>query len=360
MVFRLYKWNMKMAAHNKFFLFWNLMFPIILGTLFFSAFNSIYESEKFDTIPIAIVGDSEHYIENALKEIEFSDNVKMFSIKKLDEKNATNALKSKEISGIIDAKDYSDVKMDIAEDGVNQSIIAGVVTSIRSGVEPSEYVKDKNLAANNPDPYIQYMYSLITMVCILASTSVLMSLSGGDARSSDSGVRVESSPVGKFTYQMSCVMSAFSFQIGIIGLMLIYLIGILGINFGANPLVVFGTAVVGNLLGCALGYLVSSLFETSTNMKNGILLVITLFGGFMSGLMVADIRILIEENIPIVNRINPSAIITDAFYSLNVYGVGDRYYYSIIWLLLVSIAMFAIGAVVSYWKTYRYKVKEVL
>ena len=43
MFFHNFKYSLKNAFRQKEFLFWILAFPIILGTFFYVAFNSMYE-----------------------------------------------------------------------------------------------------------------------------------------------------------------------------------------------------------------------------------------------------------------------------------------------------------------------------
>jgi ABC-2 type transport system permease protein len=48
--------------------------------------------------------------------------------------------------------------------------------------------------------------------------------------------------------------------------------------------------------------------------------------------------------VPILNRINPAALIVDSFYSLDTYGAGARYAADTILLVVIGI-VFCIGSV---------------
>lgn len=63
---------------------------------------------------------------------------------------------------------------------------------------------------------------------------------------------------------------------------------------------------------------------------------------FLAGMMQSDIKILIERNAPIINKLNPVALITDAMYSLYYYNTLDRFYENIIYLLGITV-FFIIG-----------------
>ena len=64
-------------------------------------------------------------------------------------------------------------------------------------------------------------------------------------------------------------------------------------------------------------------------------------------MIVRGMKIVVEENNPILNRINPSAVITDSFYSLNIFGVGERYYRAMITMGALTAALFIIGAILG-------------
>ena len=112
------------------------------------------------------------------------------------------------------------------------------------------------------------------------------------------------------------------------------------------------TACCGVLTGCALGYFVSHIGRFTYGVKNTILTLITMGGGAISGLYAVQLKAVVEESAPIVNRINPMSVITDAFYSLNIFGVGDRYFRAIITLLALTAGLFLLGAVLSRRKQY--------
>ena len=58
-------------------------------------------------------------------------------------------------------------------------------------------------------------------------------------------------------------------------------------------------------------------------------------------------KAVIEESAPIINRINPMSVITDAFYSLNIFGVGDRYYRAMFTMLGLTAGLFLLGTLLS-------------
>ena len=70
--------------------------------------------------------------------------------------------------------------------------------------------------------------------------------------------------------------------------------------------------------------------------KTGILTGVSLLLSMMSDLMVAGVRDGIEHTVPIINDINPAALIVDSFYALNVYDTYERFAGNLFMLLIVT------------------------
>ena len=56
MFFRLFTTRFKCLVHDKVALFWTMLFPLVLATLFFFAFGNMMNSqESIQPIPVAVV-----------------------------------------------------------------------------------------------------------------------------------------------------------------------------------------------------------------------------------------------------------------------------------------------------------------
>ena len=96
-------------------------------------------------------------------------------------------------------------------------------------------------------------------------------------------------------------------------------------------------------MGISVGVLVGSMAKFSLNVKNGILTLFGLFSSFLSGLMIGGIKGLLEEHCPIINRINPASVITDAFYSISMYPDSARYARDICTLSALALILFVVA-----------------
>ena len=183
------------------------------------------------------------------------------------------------------------------------------------------------------------------MISVMTSCGVMLSVIKTQANYSAIGIRVESSPVSR-VLQSFCSMLAMSFlQIVILIVSIIYYVYVLKVDFGCSIKYIFITSMFAAFMGCSLGYMVACVGNASEGLKNAILVGFVTGGGFLAGLMKGDMYIIMEKNFPLINRINPSSIITNAFYTLNMYGANAKYTKSIITMFAYSIIFIAVGMI---------------
>ncbi len=360
---------------------WSLAFALALGTLFYFAFKSIYKNAMNVTVDVAVVEGEELYdsgsIGNMLKELTYEDGTKMLNIKNVDMEEARKLLDAKEpeVSGIIDLREMSDIKLIVNESGLEASMLGGIVSVLRQyssiivetiksnpanidtvvksfDTEVKGLVKSEPITGDNKDPYVTYFYNLIAMMAVMASMSGVAIPESCQANQSEVGKRVDCSPVNRVLYEISGLLSAAIIKISITVIGLCYFIFVLKIDFGGDLPYIFMTAILATLLGLSLGFFIGHIGSFSKKTRENILTTVVVAGGFLSGLMVANIKSLIEVKCPIINRINPSAVISDAFYTLNMYGVSDRFYHSIIYIVGLTVVFIVAGLIMSRRKSY--------
>ena len=105
---QIFKYNLKQLLHNRSELFWVILFPIILGSLFKAAFSNITAGEKFQAIPVAIVNEqgsmSDGFMET-VKELDKDDKDRFLKAVYCDKKQALSLLKKEKVDGIIQVDD---------------------------------------------------------------------------------------------------------------------------------------------------------------------------------------------------------------------------------------------------------------
>lgn len=364
-----FKYSFKDFIRNKIILFWIILFPVLLGILFKFAFGGIYENNtKFKEIPTAVISENEtSALKTALDEIEKSDNP-LFKVTYTDEETALKMLENGDVDGVI----YDDILNPTlsvrSESGITSSIIKTFLDRYKSTAaiiaetaaknpakvpeiiaamseETADCLKIKNYTNGNMDPYVTYFYNVIGMACMYVSMIGMYTVIRNQANLSAQGMRVNAAPNGKLSMILGSL--AAGQVIFFVGIMLSYafLRYVLQVDFGvgfgwAALIIFFGVAT-----GLTMGFFAGSIGRMNENTKRGILLGISMIFSFLSGLMVGDLPMLIEESCPIINRINPVRLLCDSFYVMSLYGFNDRMVYNLcalaVWTALFTIFGFA-------------------
>ena len=371
--------KLKICLNNKQNIFWTLMFPIILGTLFTIAFGGIFETYKFEEIKTAVVFDTDdaQVIENAKNVLEgiSNDGKKLLDIQYMEYDEAEALLKDGErVNGIIRVKEDGKLTLDIISNGnestIQQSIVTGYnqnVTMIEKvakehpeklgevikGISKStSYVIPKSLGGDNKDPFISYFYNLLAMTTLFASMHSLRIGNNTQANMSKVGARANASPVRRMSFQIAGFIASYLVSFAVVEIGLTFLLFVLKVEFGGDILMIYLTSALAALLGVALGFFVGNLGSFSLEKKESILVAITLTGCALSGLMYGDMKIIIAEKAPIINKINPAAVISDSYYALNMFGAGSRYFETVIYMVVLSLVLtiggLLLGRKVSY------------
>ncbi|MCR5149077.1 MAG: ABC transporter permease [Eubacterium sp.] len=361
--------QLKIGIRNKSNVFWTLMFPIVLGTLFYIAFGSLFKSFVSEPIKTAVIyetadEDIKSQITDFLSNLE-TNGKKMLDIEVMDLEKAEKLLDDEDVNGIITVTDNGRLLLKAKTNGNQTSVQESIVTAYNQSAdlvekvaaehpdklpevlasisERANYIDQKDMAGENKDPYVAYFYNLMVMTALFGSMNSLRIGNNCQANMSAIGARTNASPLKRSIFQLGGFLAAYIVQTVIVFIGLAYLIFGLRIKFGGDTILIFVTTAIGSLLGIALGFFVGNLGSMAVSKKESILVAITLGSCALSGLMIGDIKVDIEEKAPIINRINPAAIMGDAYYNLNIFGPDKRFYECLIIMTAVSIALIVAG-----------------
>lgn len=357
------KYELIILIRNKIVVFWLLGFPIILGTLFFFAFGTLADSEQdYKQIPIAVI-NKENAPEgfDTLIDALSGDEEALFNVKTNDEKEAKALMEKGELDGIIYAD--SEITLEVPNGaGIKSGIVKSVLESFTSRYDIISSVAEKNpqklpeLLENlgvddsfvsstsndaNTDPYVQYFYNLLAMAGLLGSMMGMYCAINHQANLSHLGARIETSPVSKIKDILSSLIATLLWHNIFTNIGAAYLVFVLKINFGVPFWVIVLVNFLSTLIGDSMGCFIGSISTMKEGVKNGILLAASLGLCFLSGLMFGGMRLVIEETVPIINRINPAAVIVDCFYSLCVYGSYEKLWGNVLVLIIWSAVLLA-------------------
>ena len=348
MFFREFKYALLTLLRSKELIFWTLVFPFALTTFMYMAFGNLFATtEKFDPIPTAIVQkENNPAFAVMLGEISARGDHQLLSATYTGEKQAEELLEKEEVQGIV----YIDKKMSlkVKENGMDQTIlqmilsqfaqyqkllsdlgeknpeqVMKVVQSLQTRVE---YFIEKKGSDGNQDNVINYFYAIFAMTCLFASFAGCSTILRLQANMSALGQRRNVAGMGKMKMLLADFAASEVVQFLLVCLLLVYTRFVLGLNVGSQYGAILLILFAGTSFGIMLGMLVGTFPRPGEGGKIGILVSVNLLFCCMSDLMVSGIKDFIEHNIPVFNDINPAALITDAFYALNVYDTYGRFF----------------------------------
>ena len=385
------KYELFVSIRARDLVIWLMIWPIILGSFYKIAFGSIYENDiLFETIPTAIVENEKNEIfHSIIDQIEEQENP-LLKASFLSEEDAMKALENDEVKAIIyvesseqkenPGENFSffgemmdtagvpsmDTKLTlkITSNGIEQtilkkftenymaqeSIIRDAVMNNPLHLEEVTKVLTQDMTINekmpltegNTDPFAAYMYNLIAMVSMFGCITGLHIAIGNQANLSDLGARRNCSPTNKLISITAGLIGSYLVQGLCAAISITYEVLVLGVDFGSRLPFVYLAGFVGGMMGVSLGFLVGSFSNWSQGVKVGVLMGVTMLLCFCSGLMFGDIKAIIELNIPLFNDLNPSAVIADSLYYLEVDPDLSRYFIKILVMIVFSV-VFAIG-----------------
>ena len=371
-----FKYTLKTLFINKMLIFWTFAFPIILGTFFNLAFSNIENSEKLDIINIAIIDnedlklDENKGIKEAFEQLSDEQNEdRLFYTQYVSEEKAKELLENDEISGYLIIEENKP-KTVIKTNGINETILKYVTEQImqttkivedlatekitkeiQSGnikidyqkiyqdvldIASQDNVKIKNISNTNLSYTMIEFYTLIAMTCLYGGILGMTSINNSLANMGEVGKRTSVAPISKGKVIISSLLASYITQLIGLAILFAYTIFALKIDYGTNLPLIILLSLTGSLAGLSLGIAVATLVKSNENVKTGILIAVTMFGCFLSGMMGITMKYIVDKNIPIVNKLNPASMITDGFYSLYYYDTFDRYFFNIASLLIFS------------------------
>ena len=364
MFFHNFKYTLKTLFRKKSLMFWTFAFPLFMATFFNMAFADIIEDDQLKIIDIAIINNDEFnnnmLYKETFKNLSDKDNKdRLFKIKYTNKDKAKKLLEDGKIEGYLELKNNEPI-LTFQSNGINQTIIKYVVDEIHDtekmimtmqvdfskgldNIEEkiddylnSNEIKLVNKASDNLDYMMIEYYTLIAMTCLYAGSIGMIAIGETLPYLKGNGKRTSISPAKKSSIVFGSVLASFIVQLMTLGLLYLYTIFVLNINYGDDIAYIILLSLIGSLAGISMGLLLGTHLKSSEGTKTGIMIAITMAGCFFAGMMGVGMKYVIDKNMPIINMINPANMITDGFYALYYYTSYNRYWFNVISLLIFS------------------------
>ena len=357
-------YRLKCLARDRELVFWTLIFPLILATMFHFAFDQLMgRQEAFSPIGVAVVA-SDAYQQNitfrqALGAISEPGESQLIELTVTDEREAFRLLEDGAVAGVITVGDS--VGLTVSQSGIEQSILKAVLDEyahryatvtgilranpavagglIRELRQTRSYTQQISFSSAEPDTTLNFFYALIAMTCLYGGFWGLRNTTDMQADLSPQGARRSAAPTHKLGVVLYDLAAALTISLAEVMVLLAYLMLVLRVSFGNESWYVLLTSLVGCIAGVSLGAFIGTYVRKSEGAKTGILIGTSMTMSLLAGLMIDTMKDMIARKAPVLSYINPAALITDAFYSLYIFESHRRFFLNIGLLLLISSSM---------------------
>lgn len=359
-------YRLKQTLGERTILFWTIAFPMILGTFFFMAFGNLAKNEEVATeIPIAmVVSNQSAQTETQKAFLTEMQKEKLMTIKSYaTEKVAKEKLEAGKISGLFYLG--QELSLTVTKSSLSTSILKVVLDSYNKNVAMiSDIAKahPENLPAaiaalsdlkpavkavapngKTTSSFMQYFFALIAYACLSGIFLGVNNSFESQANLSALGARRSISPTPKLTLILVDFITILAVDFVSVLLLTLYITKGFGISLGDNMLGIIVTVLMGCVIGVSLGIVLGASNHVSRNLKMGLTVALTLVPSFFAGLMFENMGIIVEKYFPLLNRINPAALLADAFYCLSVYDNPARYARDMWTLAIMSVVCIALA-----------------
>ncbi|WP_040198245.1 ABC transporter permease [Candidatus Soleaferrea massiliensis] len=357
--------RLKIMVRQKDTMFWSLLFPLLLATLFYFAFSNLTSAENFEIVPVAVVDDAA-YREDALltetvKAVSQESDDQLFTVTYTDEEEAAKLLDEGKVDGYI-VMESGQPKLVVKQSGINQTIAKAFLDEyIKTGrsmetiaeqnpaafaqglleklSERNSYTKEVPLGKDDSDPTVNYFYTLLAMTCLYGGFLGLKCVTDTMPTQSPQAARLNVAPVHKakaFTYGL---LAALTINLVQTLLVLAYVTLVLGVSFGSQIGFVLLAILAGCVTGVSFGAFLGTVIPGKENLKVALLIALSLLFCFLAGMMFIDMKYIIATNLPLLSYLNPATLLTDAFYTLYAFDNHNRFFLNLMLLGGMSVIM---------------------
>ena len=364
MLFHNIKYTFLSMIRTKEVIFWSLVFPLALATFMYLAFGKINEvTENLETIDVAVVESVQNEMfDKILVEVSNGESP-LLNPMKMNSQDAVSALDGKEVDGIIHVGDT--ISLSVRENGLNATILSSFVdrylqneatltqiaknnplalnSAIQALSDDTSYFKEEKLTDGNTDNLSNYFYAVFAMSCLFASFTGISSMFSIQGNLSPLGQRRCVAPTKKLHVVLTLFLTNEIVQFAIELITFAYMSLVLGLDLSNKYPALFLLLFVASSFGLTMGMFTGSLKKPVTEgAKMGIGVAISMVLSVMADLCVSGIMNTIEHTVPIINRLNPAALISDSFYALNTYSDYSRYTSNMVNLSAMTLILFTL------------------
>ena len=363
-MWNLIKYSFLTKIRNRSIVFWPLIFPFILTTVMYFSIGQMEESD-FETVNVAVVAENaggseaEEAFLTWLEMMEESSD--MIHIEQMEEDEALDRLEKGQIDGIF--YNGETPALTVGRNGLPESILQMVLENYIEGRQTLEDVSSMStealkeavsamedytdsveqvtLGGKTTNGNVQFFYALLGMACLYGCFIGYGSAMELQAYLTPLAARRCAGPSNRLHVILSETLVSFVLHFVNMMILLAYMKYVLRLEFSGSYAEMLPALFLGSMIGVTMGMFITSIGKMGEGMKVGVMVGVSMAMSFCAGLMNADIKNIIDRSAPLLNRINPAALISDALYCINVYDAPARYAQDILILGVMCVLLTA-------------------
>ncbi|XJS09929.1 ABC transporter permease [Aerococcaceae bacterium WGS1372] len=186
-----------------------------------------------------------------------------------------------------------------------------------------------------------YFYAAIAYICIFFMSTGIEVVRQNEANFSAQALRSTMAPIPK-AYRFIVTFISWAIPSVIIVNLIILIYYLNDVPLGSPPIKVSLIASIGVFVGLLMGTTIASILKSNENLMQAIAIGFPLVLGAFSGMMSSSLKVLVNENFPWFNKVNPVSLINDGIYYLNNYPSNEEYYQNTLILIAYIIILLAL------------------
>lgn len=339
-MFSYIKYRLKIFLKNKTMVFWTLIFPIALTTMFFFVFADMQFDTPLDPFKIAVVDNGNENMKELLTQLsdKESDNY-LFDVQYTQVEEGRDLLKNQEVFVMVILDDVP--KIESVSYDYNTTIMKSVLNTYQR-----VYTQITHIAQDNPQAMadiviedllnanveihtlnsggseknmnMTYFYTALGMICMYGAIWGCVVSSDLQANQTKRAARVNIAPVSKRKLLLVDYILAYLLIVGETMILFCYMKFILGVEFGEQIGLVISVCLVGILAMLSLGILIGT-SKMEWQSKIGLVSGGTVCLNFFAGMMGNGMPYMIAQMAPFMKYINPADLISRAFSMIYYY-----------------------------------------
>lgn len=328
--------SLKDVFRTRSAMFWLLLYPFFMVSIFHFSFAKVDEGD----LRGIKVGMEPSYVNEAV-----FPKIGILDVTRMDRDAGKKAVEQGSIAGYI----QSDLELYLTGENEDGLLLYSLVKDVKqmsahrmkaiAAFEEPLYATEKTSVS-----LAYFLHSFIFIYFVSNSSygalaSVLVIL----PTRSHLGLRAAISPQRKSVMLGAGLMATFLTQVLVAGIMvffseLVYKQGLI-LHWPGALLVM----LMGILWSAALGLAIGVLVKAQESMYTTLLTMLSLAMGLMAGMMGSNIRQAVDRFLPGFNRLNPLALIHDAFTHVNQYAMTDYFWATMARILAITLLFFFVA-----------------